>query len=231
MSLPETPSAPSTTGRRAGRLFPLAGAIFLLAGVGAWIRTARAQDFTVKPSPTTQEISLAISDIDCLSWLNPLKLTPEQMDRITEGMLTAQADYDKQVRTMGDGLYSKVAPEVRSTKQRMLGGADLTDGFKQTMDKLQQDFFARRDKIDVKMLERVSGVVMEALTPKQREVASKLGREAFQRISKKPDAKGTESQHFNFYILKVFITYPRIVPLMQEIKAFAQSGEPQNGAE
>lgn len=208
------------------RLLTMGASLCLLSTicVSALLRTdsARAQDPNGGGSASATAIVSDLDDIDRLRVLNPLKLTPDQMDKLIAALTAAQADYDKKVNALGASLLAPTAGEVRTMKKQVLGGAAIPKEFDDKIKKLQADFLKQRDGLNAENIQRVSGVCKVILTEKQAADATKQERDAWEVDHPSAKSKATDAQLFNLFVVDTFISYSRIIPLLKEMKAGGQ---------
>ena len=204
------------------RLPILAVSLGLLCAVGLLplLRggAARAQEQNPPGASSAAAIVNDLDDIDRLRVLNPLKLTSDQMDKLIAALTAAQADYDKKVNALGATLLAPNAEEVRTTKRQVLGGAPVPKEFDDKIKKLQSDFLKQRDGLNAENIQRVSGVCKVILTEKQTAEATKQERDVWE-AAHPNTKKSSDAQLFNLFVVDTFISYPRIVPLLKEMKA------------
>ena len=204
---------------------------FLLAGLCGSLAVptaARAQtkDATAgkESAPdSVQEIaalSAALDDLGELRVLNPLKLTPEELDAVSKAVADSQADYNKKLAALGPLSIGKVAENIRNAKKQALAGKVLASD--DTILKAMTDYAAKHKELDDATLKSLSDKLQTLLTEAQIKAAAKIARDEQAKLGGST-AKGTDAQWFNLYVLRVVIGYSRIVPLLKEMKA-AQSG-------
>ncbi len=186
----------------------------------AW-RPLCAQD-----SPIPTEVSALlddIADIDKLRILNQLKLKPDEIDRIIAAVEKSQRDYNKALADATVPPIRGIATDIRATRQKMLAGASIPKDFDEKVKQLQDDYVKRRDNAQADTLSKLSGALRAIITQDQLATAASIARKALTENGT-PTAKGTDDQFFNYFVLKVFVGYPRIVPLLQDMKK-AQTGD------
>ncbi len=196
----------------------------LLAGslAAALWTPLKAQD-----SPIPAEVAALfddIADIDKLRVLGPLKLTPDQIDRIVAVLEKSQREYNRALADAAVPPIRSIAKDIRETRGKMLTGSPIPKDFDEKVKKLQDEFVSRRNKTDVDTLKNLAQAVKSVLTPEQVGTAASLSRKALSEDGK-PTAKGTDDQFFNFYVLNVLIKYPRAIPLLQDMKKAASGSQ------
>jgi hypothetical protein len=195
-------------------------ALALVFNNAAHSNQAAAQD---KP-PAKTDATMIVSDLDDierLRALNPLKLQPEQLDKLIAALKTAQTDYDKKVNAIGASVFGPAGSEVREVKKQTLAGNAIPKEFDEKMKKLQADFLKQRDDLNTANIVGVSAAVKAILTDKQVAAATKLERDQWDKDH--PGGKGaTDAQLFNLYCLDMFISGARTVPLLEEVRAAAK---------
>jgi hypothetical protein len=171
-----------------------------------------------KAEATATAVVSDLDDIDRLRVLNPLKLEPDQLDKLAVALTTAQAEYDKKVNALGVSIFASSASEARAVKKDTLGGAPIPKDFDDKMKKLQADFLKKRDDLNVENIKNVGVACRVVLTDKQVTVATKMERDQWEKDH--PDAKNaTDNQLFNLYCVDMFISNPKIVALLKEMRA------------
>ena len=196
------------------------GLFILLAGWAlSCVLPMRAQE---KPAakPDAATIVVDLDDIERLRVINPLKLQADQADKLIAALTTAQSDYDKKVNTLGTTIFGPMAAEAHDVKVKALAGAAIPKEFDDKMKKLQADFLKQRDDLNTDNIKRVAAAARTALTEKQIAVATKMERDQYEKDH--ADSKGvTDTQLFNLYCVDVFISNPRAVALLKDIRAAA----------
>lgn len=177
---------------------------------------ARAQSAQQVP-PEVATLFDQIGDIDKLRVLNPLKLTPDQIDKLIALTEAEQKTFDKklvaaaipQIRAMGD--------DIKATRQKMLSGGGVPKDFDDKVRQIQDDFVKNRKTAYQEMVDAMTKGAKKILTDTQVATASKIAREATVAAVKK-DVPGTDEQYYNLYIANVFMSYPRAVQLLKDMR-------------
>lgn len=163
-------------------------------------------------------IVVELDDIDRLRVLNPLKLQPDQLDKLATALSSAQADYDKKVKALGEAVFGPTAGEVQAMKKQVLGGGAVPKEFEDKIKKLQADFLKQRDELNTANIQHVASACKMVLTDTQVAAATKLERDQWEKDH--TDSKNvTDTQLFNLYCVDMFISNPRAVPLLKEMRA------------
>ena len=197
------------------------GLVLFLAGWALFGgATVRAQD---KPATKLDAAAIVsdLDDIERLRVINPLKLQPDQMDKLITALTSAQADYDKKVNTLGTTIFGSSGAEIHNVRAKALSGAEIPKEFDDKIKKLQSDFLKQRDDLNIENIKRVAAVCRIALTDKQIAVATKMERDEY--TKNHSDAKSvTDVQLFNLYCVDVFISNPRVVAQLKDARAAAK---------
>lgn len=194
-------------------LIPAAAAAAFLSLGG--LQAARAQSQYIPPEVVA--LFNDIDDIDKLRVLNPLNLTAEQIEKLVPVIQKAQQDYNKKLADAAVPPIKEIAAQIKATRRRLLAGGEVPADFDERVKKIQADFVARRDKEDAATLKALADAIRGILTPEQVAAAVSEARKALGEQNK-PGVKGADDRLFNYYVLQVFITYPRIVPLLQDMR-------------
>ncbi|HZO91468.1 MAG TPA: hypothetical protein VFB38_24310 [Chthonomonadaceae bacterium] len=226
MSL-QTDSILVSIGCRSVRGIPRTLTVFLLAlalaAAMAAAPIARAQGQPPQPGSAppkeTLELFNDLDDINKLSALNPLHLTPEQLDKMIIVVSAAQADYEKKLTALKLASIHSIASEVPEMKRRALAGGAVPKTFLDRVIALSQSFLTRKDRLDADALIGMATQLRGILTPQQVDTAVQLIKE--QAPKDGMSTRGANDKWFNAYVLQVFISYPRIVPLLKEMRAAA----------
>ena len=158
-----------------------------------------------------------VIDIDKLRVLNPLKLTGEQIDKITAAIKTSQKDYDKALADAAVPPIKELAKDIKDVRKKMLAGAPIPKDFDDKVKGIQDAFVKKRDTADYNSLKSLSEIVKKVFTDEQFKKAAEISRKFVEKDST-PNTKNTDDKFFNFYVMQIFIRYPRIVPLLEEMK-------------
>lgn len=215
----------------ASRLASVTAVLLLIGGgIGALHPTshpARAQA-QVPPSPGQsakefQDLLLDLDDIDTLHILLPLKLTPEQMDKLMTAITTAKTDYDKKFAAITSVPLLKMADEIRATRKKAVAGTAVPTEFDDRVKTVQSEYAAKRKVLDEANIVTLSDACKAILTADQVTRCAKMETDAYKR-NNRYNAKATDAQYFNAYVLDVFIGNARTAPLLKEMRA-AQPGK------
>lgn len=204
------------------RSVPLAVAFFLLLGLFSSLllahRTARAQDNGGNSTDAIgQQLIDELEDINRLNVLVPLKITADQADKLATLVTEAKAAYDRNVIRLGAPPLIKIASEIHQTRHKALLGEPIPPEFIERIQKLDNTFQAKRDKLNSRNLESVRDGVMKILTPKQVAVAVQMEKNALAKL-KALKSGDSDTQFFTLYTMDVFISNPRIVPLLRAMQ-------------
>src|SRR5438105_4089862 len=93
----------------------------VLALVAAGLVPLRAQNDAIPPE--VNALFDDIADIDKLRVLNPLKLTADQIDKITAEIKKSQKEYDKALAEATVQPIKGIASDVKDVRKKMLAGA------------------------------------------------------------------------------------------------------------
>lgn len=177
-----------------------------------------------------QALFADISDIDKLRVLHPLKLTAEQLDKITSTLKAVQDAYNAKLTEAAVPPLRLLAKDIKETREKMLAThSGVPKDFDEKVKKLQSDFTKRRDAEDKATIKSLSDSIKAVLTKEQIVTAVSIARK-FSEVDGKPTKKGTDDQFFNLYVLGTFIVYPRIVPLLQDMRKAAESAPGQTSS-
>jgi hypothetical protein len=175
----------------------------------------RAQNDTFPPEVNV--LFDEIIDIDKLRVLNPLKLTGDQIDKLAAAIKSSTRDYDKALADAAVSPIKEMAKDIKDVRKKMLSGEAIPKEFDDKVKGIQDAFVKKRDAADYSSLKSLSDAAKKILTDEQVAKASELSRKYIEKDAK-PNSKNTDDKFFNFYVLQIFIRYPRIVPLLEEIK-------------
>ncbi len=215
--------------RKRFTLSPLAGlalAFLLVGGLTGLHFTAhpahaqvapQAADVPGQPPKEVQDLLTALDDLDVMHVLLPLKLTPEQMDKLATAITNAKTDYDKKATALSSAPLLKMADEIRTTRKKAISGTTIPTDFDDRVKAIQKDVSTKRKDIDTQNILSVSAVCKTILTAEQFGICVKLEKDAYKQLKRYND-QATDAQYFNAYIMDVFISNPRIVPLLKEMK-------------
>ncbi len=198
---------------------------FLVGVGGVLIRQnprAHAQTAPTNPIPADiQDLINSFEDVGELKFITPLKLTPDQLDKLAQGMTTAQATYNAKVAKILSP-YRNLADTIRQAKRQALLGKPTTG--EDEVIKTVNTVLPKRQALEEETLKSISSLVEGIFTKEQYSAAVKLTREEQSKLTKQNASKGSDAQWFNLYVLRVIMSYPRIVPILKEIKATTEPG-------
>ncbi len=171
-----------------------------------------------KASKEVEALKVDLDDLDALHVLLPLKFTPEQMDKLIAAISSAKADYDKKYNALSGAPLLKIADEIRETRKKAVAGTPIPTAFDDRIRALQAEFYPKRADLDTANVVALSAAVKPILTADQIALCTKMETEAYKR-NKRYNEKTTDAQFFNAYVLDIFISNPRIVPLLKDMRA------------
>lgn len=195
------------------RLLTIAMVGFTLVGYGA--HGAKAQG-----TKTPDEMSAIfddINDIDKLRVLNPLKLTAEQVGKLVTLVQDEQKAYNKRLADAAVAPLKPLAKDVKEIRKKLLSGGTIPTDFDEKVKNIQSDFLAKRKKEDAATVAALSAGIKQIFTKEQVDVAVGLTRNLTKKDGQ-DTLKGDNDAFFNFYVIGTFITYPRIIPVLQDIQ-------------
>jgi len=209
-----------------GSVGQIARRLLLYLGVGSvvaiaaliWNGSVAADE---KSKAEAAAIVADLDDIERLRALNPLKLEPDQLDKLVAALTKAQTEYDTKINTLGMSIFGSSAAEARDVKKQALVGTPIPKDFDDKVKRLQTEFLKQRDTINTNNITHVADLCKMVLTDKQVAVATKLERDQWEKDH--PDIKNaTDAQLYNLYCLDVFISGSRTVALLKEMRAAAK---------
>ena len=165
-----------------------------------------------------QNLLDTLDDIDKLNVLIPLDLTSAQCTKMAEAIQDEQNAYDRKLKLLSKKSLGDLEKEIVERKKRALEGEQLPKPFIVTI----LAFSKKRAGFTTEMLATLSPKLQKILTVKQIAAAAKLAREYPKTDGS--ESKGTDIQWFNFYVLNVVMTYPRMAPLLKELAASKAMG-------
>ena len=202
---------------RVGFLLSIALTLTFMGGASL----ARAQDKDKAGADVAQLLS-DVNDIDFLRPLIPLKLTPEQMDKMAAAIAASQAAYDKKLKAIAGPTLAKLADRIHDVKQKALQGEPIPQEFDTYAQAAEKQLIASRVKLDQDTIVLLSGALEDILTAEQVKIAAKLDKDAQIKLKKvAATAQKTDAQWFASYVTDAIFTSPRIVPLLKEMRAVA----------
>ena len=208
------------------RLSSLTAFVLLLGGGIAALHlsshSARAQA-QVPPNPTqpskaVDDLLLDLDDLDTLHILLPLKLTPEQMDKLIPMFTTAKTDFDKKSAALTSAALLKMADEIRATRKKAIAGTAIPTEFDDRVKAIQLEVAGKRKELDTTNIVAVSNACKTILNADQYALCAKMETDAYKRNRRYND-KATVAQYFNAYVMDAFIANPRTIPLLKEMRA------------
>ncbi len=162
-----------------------------------------------------------IMDIDKLRVLNPLKLKSEQIDKMIAVIQKSQDNYNRKLAAAGLAIKD-LSSEIKETRTKMMGGAAIPTDLDDKVKKLQDKFVEQRNKLEKDTLQGMSTAMTSVFTSDQKASAVALAKKALNKEGK-PTTKGSDDNYFNYYVLQVFIQYPRAISLLKDIKGAKES--------
>lgn len=158
-----------------------------------------------------------INDIDKLRVINALKLTNDQRDSIIEALKQFRAAYNKVLVDTVVPPLREISKEVKETRGKMLKGGSVPPDLDEKVKKIQAAYVKKRDTVEFNTLKGMSETIKKILTSSQFLTAADLARKGTT-VDGKPTARGDDDKFFNLFILNVFLRYPRILTLLEDVK-------------
>lgn len=189
-------------------LLPTLCAVAITIGLSVVVRS---QDDPIMP-PDTAAIFDSIDDIDKLRLLNPLNLTAAQLDKIIPFLKQRQRAYNQRILELAVEPLKAIAADIKATRTKLLAGGSVPEDIDQKIKTLQKDFSDKRAQEQTKNLKLVADGIREVLTTEQYKAIVAMARRDFS------NAKGTDEQFYNLWIRETIIAYPRIVPLLEDMR-------------
>lgn len=175
---------------------------------------------TAQTNGTLDKTYAEMDDIEKLRLLNPLKLTPAQLNTTLTSLKKREADYNSRLQAAIVPSIRDMAKEIKETRRKMLDGAAIPTDFDAKVKKIQSNFDEKQKQIDFDTLKGLSDEIRAALTPTQIDAAVTITRKIFKREDKAKD-KNEDEKYFNLYVLGTFIAYPRMSTLLQDMRKAA----------
>lgn len=201
----------------------LSGALCALAmcGGNASGQTQTPAVVLSKEAKENAELIEAWSDLGILRALTPLKLTNDQIDKLIALITTTETQHNQKLVVMSNSSLKKVAADIRAAKRKALKGEDVSAEMSERLKKGMEEHLSNigqknQEAAIMSTLAAFSPKVRALLTTPQITTAAKIAQEEQDKIAKSP--KATTNQWFNYYVQKVIMSYPRIVPLLKELK-------------
>lgn len=204
-------------GRFSLRFAPVLLCLCTLCALGLTRNRLRAQDMPPKSAPSSAELFTALDDIEGLRALYPLKLTPEQLDRVIQIVTDAQEETRKR-QEAANQLVREMAAEIQTVRRDALRGDPIPKEFDIKVKKAETEFLKKREGIRQQAIIALSTGLQKVLTAEQIANASRQDKEARIKLGKST-GEGTDAQWFNSYVVDAFIDVPRVLPLLKEMRA------------
>ncbi len=159
---------------------------------------------------------VALDDLGELRVLNPLKLTADELDKVAAIISDSQTEYNKKIAANAAPVLRKASDVILAAKKKALGGAVVP--LDDTLIKAMSDYEARRKETENATLKALSEKLQTVLTEAQIAAAAKVAKDESAKLTGAA-SKGTDAQFFNLYVLRVVMGYPRLTPLLKEMRA------------
>lgn len=195
-------------------------AIALNVGIPAYAQDKDKAPDKDKAGTDLSQLASEMSDIDSLRPLIPLKLTPEQIDKMAAAITASQAAYDKKLKAIAGPALAKLADQIHDVKQKALKGEPIPAEFDTYAQAAEKQILTSRVKLDQDTIILLAGTLEDILTAEQFKQAAMLDKNAQIKLKKVPATlQKTDAQWFASYITDAIFTVPRIVPLLKEMRA------------
>jgi len=189
-----------------------AAAVFLFpASIG------KTQSQSELVPPEVMALFEDIFDIDKLRVINALKLSNDQLEQIIAAIKVFQLAYNKTLVDTVMPPLKEITKDIKETRSKMLKGAPIPSDLDEKVKKLQEAFVKKRDTVEYNTLKGMADTFKKILSASQVATAVALAKKATE-VDGKPSAKGEDDKFFNLYVLNVFLRYPRIMILLEDIR-------------
>lgn len=165
-----------------------------------------------------------IDDIDKLRVIAPLNITPDQVDKIIALLDTTSRSQNVRLSALAVPPIKDLAAEIKAVRAKMLTGGAIPKDFDQKVVKLQAAFVKQKKAEEAKSLVTVTTGIFNLFTKTQISKAVQITR-ANTMLDGKPTMEGDDNAFFTYYVLNTFMSYPRMIPLLLDIKK-AQQPDP-----
>ncbi len=184
--------------------------------VAACPGAARAQ---AAPNPDKyQPLVDEMKEIDMSRSLNPLKLTASQIDKLIKVVDSAKVEYDRRIEEISAASIGKLADDIHKRHKEAMAGAEASKEWDNKAIKALDDFYAKREAVNTDNILTMTGACGQIFTKEQKAIAVQMEKDALFKLTKNNGKNTTDAQYFNLYVVDVFISYPRVVPLLTHIK-------------
>ena len=159
-----------------------------------------------------------LTEIDMSRSINPLKLTAGEIDKLVKAVSDAKIEYDRRIEELSAATLGKMSEEIHKHHKDGVAGGDPSKEFDAKVQKMMDDFAAKRELINKDNMLFMTGACGQILNKTQHGIAAQMEKDILFKLGKF-NKSSTDDQYFNLYVVDVFISYPRIVPLLKQIKA------------
>lgn len=172
-----------------------------------------------KNSVENQKLWDELDEIDWMRDLAPLKLAPEQIDKMIPLLDKANTVFEQNVNELSTNTIGQIAADIHMEHKDALGGTPIPKEFDTKVEEKLKNYYERRDAVATQNRAHMCDAFEKILTPDQEKIAIKLSKAYFVKMGKTPGPKDTDDTFYALYVNNVFVTkYPRIVPLLKQIK-------------
>jgi hypothetical protein len=202
------------------------------------VRTAMAQTPSTLPPADVQKTLNEIGDLDILKALVPLKLTPEQIEKLREVLGTVAAAGEAKRKADNDAIRA-LATDVSKARTEALAGGDISAELEQRVLKAFGDVEKRFAETKKEAVNAIYGVARPLLTETQkdeidRQVVKMLGGKRlvpkeYQKDPKKAPKEALQDLSLAYYIERILL-YDRTRDLLSKIKPATTAAPAEAGA-
>jgi hypothetical protein len=128
-------------------------------------------------------------------------------------MLTArQRAYNARILELAVEPLKAIASEIKETRAKLLSSGAIPSEIDDKIKRLQKEFAEKRAQEQDKNLKLVADGIRSVLTTAQYKAVVAMSRRDF------TGKQGTDEQFFNLWVRETVIAYPRIVPLLEDMR-------------
>jgi hypothetical protein len=170
---------------------------------------------------SVQNLLDELDDIDVGRYVTPLKLSAEQIDKVTAAIADSNSQYDKKIMDLRAAGLAKMTDEIHTRHKETLAGDPASKEFDDKVRTMLAEFNSQKEKVYYDAIAALATACGKILTADQKKVAALMEKDMFAKLGKKMNPANTDDQYLAQYVLDVFINYRRIVPLLKAIKPAA----------
>ena len=133
----------------------------------------------VEETGSAQRLLDELDDIDVVRYITPLKLTGEEIDKLSTAITDTNAQFDKKLADLRLATVGKMADEIHKRHKDTVAGGPSSKDFDDKVKAAMVEFYSQREKVYAESLLAIATTCGKILTADQKKMAAQLEKDMF----------------------------------------------------